>query len=185
MHIISGIYKGKALEAPHNIRPTEDRIRKALFDIINDVEDLVILELFAGSGAVGLEALSLGAKEVVFVENDRASLGAIQKNINNLGVNKPDSNKKTEVIHKDAIEIIPLIFKNNKKFDLVFADPPYYQGLTEKTLQSIALYDILSELGLLVLQHFKKDFAPESAGNLKLFKQAKYGDSLLSFYRKV
>jgi 16S rRNA (guanine(966)-N(2))-methyltransferase RsmD len=205
MHIITGKYKGRIIKAPKGIRPTEDRVRKAFFDIMGDVSGLAFLELFAGSGAMGLEALSLGAEEVVFVENDRNCVRTIESNIHSLMLQVTSSQPQSRVlkpaacslqpaacslkpevsiIPKDVFEVIPMLAKNNRKFDLIFLDPPYYRGLGEKILQIFQDYDILLPSGYIIIQHFKKDSVPEIAGNLVLWRQKKYGDSLLSFYNK-
>jgi 16S rRNA (guanine966-N2)-methyltransferase len=181
MHIISGIYKGVALKAPAGIRPTEDRVRKALFDILGDMSGLSFLELFSGSGSVGLEALSQGAQNLVLIEKDRAGIHAIEGNISCL---KRDTDKAViEVYQDDAMDAVSKLSKRSRRFDVIFADPPYYKGLSEKILQSLDEYDILVHIsGFLIIQHFKKDPLPPKQGNLVLFKQAKYGDTVLSFY---
>jgi 16S rRNA (guanine(966)-N(2))-methyltransferase RsmD len=183
MRIISGQFKGRMINVPQGIRPTEDRVRKAFFDIIGDIKDLSFLELFAGSGAMGLEALSLGAAELVFVEKDREAVKTIQDNLKSL-LGQDTLRSKTEVIPLDVFQAIPLLAKNGKRFDLIFLDPPYYKGIAEKILQTLEDYVILSPLGCLGIQHFKKDRLPESQGKLVLFKQTRYGDTLLSFYRQ-
>lgn len=211
MRIISGKYKGRAIEAPKGIRPTQDNVRKALFDILGDIEGLSFIDLYAGSGAVGLEALSCGAKSALFVEEDRQAVKVIQANLNSLKSQVSgfratiyhetcDMRYETIIINKDVFEAIPLFFNNKQKFDVIFLDPPYYKGkaprlrsgltkeegesLTKKTLQILGAYDILSGYGLVVAQHFKKDKLPETAENLTLVKQASYGDTLLSIYNK-
>jgi 16S rRNA (guanine966-N2)-methyltransferase len=88
------------------------------------------------------------------------------------------------LIHKDCMEAVTFFAKNKDKFDLIFLDPPYYMGLAEKTLQRLEDYDILTPSGFVIIQHFKKDRLPEQQGQLILFKQSQYGDTLLSFYRK-
>ncbi|HOU37026.1 MAG TPA: 16S rRNA (guanine(966)-N(2))-methyltransferase RsmD [Candidatus Omnitrophota bacterium] len=182
MHIISGKYKGAALKAPAGIRPTEDRVRKALFDILGDMTGCSFLELFAGSGAVGLEALSLGAQGVVLVEKDRTGLHAIRGNIS--GLKPQPSGTAIEVYQDDAMEAVSRLSGQGRRFDVIFADPPYYKGLSEKILQSIEEYDILNDIsGFLIIQHFKKDPLPSKQGNLVLFKQSRYGDTVLSFYQ--
>lgn len=177
MRVISGIYKGRVLKAPAGIRPTEDRVKKALFDILGDVSGLSFLELFAGSGAVGIEALSLGAKEVIFVEKERLASKILQENLNSLKAG-------AFVLNKDVFDSLPQFSKNGKVFDLIFLDPPYYQELSKKTLQTLSAYDIVSPCGFIVIQHFKKDILPESIGIITLSRQASYGDSVLSFYTK-
>lgn len=182
MKIISGIYKGKNVRACGSIRPTQDNVRKALFDILADIEGLSFLELFAGSGAVGLEALSAGAQEVVFVEKDRQAVMAIRDNIEGLGAKR--LLREPIVLQKDAFKAIPDFFREKRVFDIIFLDPPYYQELAKKTLQMVGGYDILSGCGYCIVQHFKKDLLPEEAGHLALVRKAVYGDSALSFYAK-
>lgn len=179
MRIIAGKFKGLAIKTPKAIRPTEDKVRKALFDILGDIEGLSFLELFAGSGAIGWEALSRGATELVLVENNRSSLLAIKENL--------ASFKSAPCIFypKEADKAIQDLHKGGKKFDIIFLDPPYYGDLAKKTLQTLSAYDILAPIGLVIVQHFKKDILPKIMGILFLFKQAYYGDTILSFYKKV
>lgn len=179
MRIITGLYKSRLLKTPKDIRPTEDRVRKALFDILGDVFGLTFLELFAGSGSVGLEALSMGAQEVVFVENMRQSSLALEENIKSLGCQD-----RVQVICQDVFRAIENIRQKGRKFDLIFADPPYYKGTAEKILQTLGECDILQKSGYIIIQHFKKDSVSEKAGNLALWRQERYGDSVISFYAK-
>lgn len=178
MRVISGKYKGRQVRMPKGIRPTQNKARKALFDILGDIADLSFLELFAGSGVVGIEALSLGAKEVVFVEEYPECAKTIKENLASLGL-LGDS-----VIGLDVFSALKRLSEGKRKFDLIFLDPPYYQELAKKTLQTLAAYDILAPYGLIIAQHFKKDNLSSTAGDLILFRQAKYGDTILSFYQK-
>ena len=174
---------------PKGIRPTQNRVRKAIFDILGDVKGLSLLELFAGSGAVGLEALSRGASGVVFVENNRNAQLAINSNIQALKL------QNCLLMSRRAEETIPFLHKSGRKFDIIFMDPPYSKGealgkdsvesLAKKTLQMLGAYDILAPNGFVIVQHFKKDSLPENAGSLTRFRQAAYGDTVLSFYRKT
>jgi 16S rRNA (guanine(966)-N(2))-methyltransferase RsmD len=163
---------------PKGIRPTQDRVRKAIFDILGDIEGLSFLELFSGSGAVGFEALSRGVADLTLVEYNRDCQLAIKKNIAALKL------KSCNLYPKEAGQAIKIFHQEEKRFDIVFLDPPYYKDLSKKTLQTLALYDILAPTGLIVVQHFKKDILPEVAGELTLFKQRTYGDTILSFYKK-
>lgn len=178
MRIITGKYKGRIIKAPKGIRPTEDRVRKAFFDIMGDISGLSFLELFAGSGAMGIEALSLGAKEAVFVENDMKCIKTIEDNIKILG------RRGIEIIPQDVLKAIPILAASGRKFDIIFLDPPYYQFMAEKTLQILQDYDILLPSGYIGIQHFKKDTLPAQRRNLVLCKQKEYGDTLLSFYKR-
>jgi len=187
MRIITGKFKGKTINMPKGIRPTQNKVRKALFDILGNLEGLSFLELFAGSGAVGFEAVSLGVADLTLVEYNRDCSLAIKKNIESFKL------KACSFYPKEAVEAIKTLSKEAKKFDIIFMDPPYYQNLAatsdydslaKKTLQTLTRYDILAPNGFIVVQHFKKDNLPDTMGDLILFKQSKYGDTKLSFYRK-
>ena len=163
---------------PKGMRPTQDKVRKALFDILGDIEGLSFLELFAGSGAVGFEAASRGVKDLTLVEHNRDCLSAIKKNIEALKL------KVCNLYPQEAREAARRLHKEEREFDIIFLDPPYYIGLSKNTLQILEAYDILAPNGFIVVQHFKKDNLPDALGDLRLFKQAKYGDTILSFYKK-
>ncbi len=178
MRIISGKYRGRQLVAVASIRPTQNKVRKALFDILGDIEGLSFLELFAGTGAVGFEAASRGAREVVLVESGRQSLAAIRKNLEALKLGS------CQAYPKEAGEAIEALCRHKKKFDIIFLDPPYHEGLAKKILQMLGVYDILAPNGFIAIQHFKKDGLPAATGYLKLVKEARYGDTMLSLYNK-
>jgi 16S rRNA (guanine(966)-N(2))-methyltransferase RsmD len=178
MRILTGKYKGRLIKIPKGIRPTQNKARKAIFDILGDVEGLSFLELFAGSGAVGFEAISRGAREIIFVEKERRCQEEIKKNLSVLNF------LSSQILGLDALEAIKRLSYQGKKFDIVFLDPPYYQGLSKKTLQKLEAYDILAPYGFIIVQHFKKDCLPDSLGVLTLLKQPRYGDTVLSFYKK-
>jgi 16S rRNA (guanine(966)-N(2))-methyltransferase RsmD len=180
---------------PKGIRPTQNKVRKALFDILGDVEGLSFLELFAGSGAIGFEAVSRGVRELTLVEYNRNCLLAINKNIESLKL------KSCQLYPKESAEAIKKFHQDKKKFDIIFLDPPYHKGmaprlrsgsttsgvsgsLAKKTLQILGAYDILAPNGLVAIQHFKKESLPETEGDLTLFRQSRYGDTVLSFYKK-
>ena len=178
MRIISGKYKGRLIKFPKSIRPTQGLVRKALFDILGDIQGLSFLELFAGSGAVGFEALSQGAKQVVFVENNSDCIKALKNNFTYL---LPAT---CYLLPLDVFMAIKKLSKDKKQFDIIFLDPPYYKEVSKKTLQTLSVYDILAPNGFIIVQHFKKDILPTTLGELTLFKQAAYGDTVLSFYKK-
>ena len=178
MRIISGKCKGRIIKMPKGIRPTQDKVRKALFDILGDINGLSFLELFAGSGAVGFEAVSRGVADLTLVEYNPQCLSAIKKNIEYLQL------KACNLYPYEVDHAIRTLHKDKKNFEIIFLDPPYYEGLAKKALKTLASYDILAPNGFIVLQHFKKDILPEGIGKLAIFKQATYGDTRLSFYRK-
>lgn len=177
MQIITGRFRGRIIKMPSGIRPTENKVRKAVFDILSDINGLSFLELFAGSGAVGLEALSQGAKEAVFVENNSKCIRVIKDNLSALGC------LKFRVIGQEATRAIEGFYKHKQSFDIIFLDPPYYKDGLKKALQILSAYDILTPNGYIIAQHFKKENLPEAMGDLILFKQARYGDTALSFYK--
>lgn len=177
MKIVTGNLKGRKIEMPRGIRPTQDKVRKAIFDILGDLEGCSFLELYAGSGAVGFEAVSRGAIELVLVEVDPQCQAAIKKNIRHLEL------LACNLYPVEAISAVKRMHKEGRRFDVIFLDPPYYRELTKKTLHAIGEYDILAAEGIVIAQHFKKENLPDNLGVLSLFRQKKYGDTLLSFYR--
>lgn len=163
---------------PGGIRPTQNKVRKALFDILGDIEGLSFLEIFAGSGAVGFEAVSRGVVDLTLVEYNRNCLMAIRKNIESL---KP---KACDLYPKEAGDAIEAFHKNKRKFNIIFLDPPYHKDMSKKILQMLGAYDILAPNGFVVVQHFKKEQLSKESGKLILIKESRYGDTLLSFYKK-
>ena len=179
MRIISGGLKGRRIKFPENIRPTQQKVRKSIFDCLrNCIRGSIFLELFAGSGAVGLEAFSYGAAEVTFVDNDINCLRIIEANLKSL------RQEAYRIYKKDSFLAVEELSEKFVKFDVIFLDPPYGRELAKNSLLKIALCDILTASGILVLEHNKKEELPDRCGSLILFKQKSYGDTVLSFYRK-
>ena len=193
MRILTGKYKGRAVIFSRGIRPTQNLVRKAIFDVLGDIEGLSFLELYAGSGAVGLEAMSRGVKDLTFVEYNRDCALAIEKNIEHLQL------KNCRLYQKEVEEAIKMLKKSGRLFDIIFMDPPYNSSpvtpnlkgevgvplsAVKKTLQTLAAYDILAPYGLVIIQHFKKEDLPVSWGFFSLLKRKKYGDTVVSFYNK-
>jgi 16S rRNA (guanine(966)-N(2))-methyltransferase RsmD len=186
LKIIAGKMRGRILKTPHRdelfVRPMLGRVKKSVFDIIRlKIPNSIFVDLFAGTGSVGLEALSRGAKKVVFVESSGASISFIKRNICMLGLND-----KSKIIKCD---IIREFFALHGKFDIVFMAPPYKNrfnkkalALTYPTLENVVKYDILKHDSLIISQRHMK----ESVGNimkLECFRSEKYGDTVISFYR--
>ena len=164
---------------PRGIRPTQDKTRKAVFDILGDIEGLSFLELFAGSGAVSFEALSRGAKIAVLIDDDPDSISSIKKNMEML-----KTSESCVLYPIDSLRAIKSLHQGRKTFDIIFLDPPYCQDMVKNTLQTLEAYDILSPDGLVVAQHFKKESLPELPGVLSLLRQYTYGSTILSIFRK-
>ena len=183
MRITTGTFRSRLIKYPKHIRPTQDKIRKSIFDIISQVvAGSKFLELFAGSGAIGIEALSNAAKEVIFVDSDIRCCKIIGSNLRALGLISKEG--QADILAKDALKAIELLANQSRKFDILFLDPPYYQDLVKKTLQKIAVCDILTPHALVIVEHNKKDILEDNLLNLTRFKQKRYADTLLSFYER-
>lgn len=181
MRITSGIFKSRIIKAPDGIRPTLDNVRKSVFDILGErVRGARVLDLCAGSGAFGLEALSRGAGSCVFVDNSRASIAAIRDNMRSL---KLSETGEIAVIYADSHAVM-VKFARAAAFDLIFLDPPYYKSLAKKFLSLLCDCDILTAAGIVIAEHSKHDELPDKAGALTLFRGARYGDTAVSFYKK-
>lgn len=160
------------------VRPTTQKAKEALFNILGDkTKQAKVLDLFAGNGNIGIEALSRGAKEVVFVDNNFVCINAIKQ-----GLRKLNFLSVSNVIYSDFEKAVSFFSRKKEKFNIIFADPPYSQKFGEKILRKISRCDILSVDGLLIIEHFKKEILPSEAGNLILKQQKRYGDTILSLY---
>jgi len=183
IRVIAGKYKGRRLNMPKGskIRPTADRVKEALFQVLGEaIEGKEVLELFAGSGSLGIEALSRGAKSVTFVDNNARCTKAIQENITQLQIPNPKSQIKT--LQLDAFRSIRLFADNNTKFDIILLDPPYYKGLAKKCLNSIDKYGILQPLAFVVIEHSSKDPVSQQLQGLEFVRDYEYGDTVISIY---
>lgn len=181
MKIIAGEYKGRIIEMPKGIRPTSDKVREALFEIIkNYIEGAKFLDLYCGSGAIGIEALSRGAEKAVFVDNNHSRVSVLKMNLNKLGI--PVTSY--DIYNKDCVNNINMFQRLGISFDIVFIDPPYHMGLAKNTLIGLSCCDILSPNALIVAEVFKKESLPEELGTFKKIRSSKYGDTLLEFFRK-
>lgn len=188
LRIISGWARGRRLVTPpghtQDIRPTSDRAREALFSILGSaVPGSRVLDLYAGTGALGLEALSRGADEVVLVDFHRQSLEIISRNVI---ICKHDNEPgRVSVIRYDLRKGLPpavTASADNRKFDLIFLDPPYSQGLSLKTLEYLANGLLLSDDGIVVAEERSSETLPESCGVLTQTDQRVYGDTGFWFY---
>jgi len=185
MRIIAGKAKGRKLKVPklsrnRRVRPLTDQVREALFNILGDrVPDSYFLDLFAGTGAVGIEALSRGAKIAIFVELDRAVVSTIRENLETTQLS--DS---AEVYSLDALRAIRVLDKKGSSFDIVFLGAPYDSPALEKALELIGGANIIKDKGVVVAEHRAKHVLADEFGILKKARDARYGDTVLSFYMK-
>lgn len=178
MRIIGGIFKGRKLKFPKRktTRPTSSKVREALFNIImSRVSDCVFVDLFAGSGAVGLEALSRGARFVIFIEKDVRACGIIKQNIKNLGIDE----NKTLIICDDAISGLKKLEKKRYSFDIIFIDPPYYKKMIKPCLSFLKSSAQMSSDAIIILQYSKDEII--STKDFIVNKEKKYGRTFLSF----
>lgn len=184
MKIIGGKFKGRNFFRPADIKPTQNIVRKAIFDLIGqELTGYRVLDLFSGSGAIGLEAVSRGAKEVYFVENDQKYSTVIKENIELFGFNTTEDNQVYyEVLACDSFQAIKHLFGKKIRFDLIVCDPPYGRGLAKKALKLLEAYDIVHPNSFVVIEHHKREILPETLGRFCIFRQKKYGSSLLSVY---
>lgn len=185
MRIIAGKYKRKQIGFPVHIRPTQDKVRQAVFDCLAGlVEGTNVLDLFAGSGAYGLESLSRGAKLVYFIDSDRKCTLAISKNMEVMGLAE-DGGVSCFNYTNDVFRAIGILEKKEVVFDLIFVDPPYRQELAKKALQTLSTGGILSKLGFVIIEHSKKETLFDTQGSLNLVKRISHSDTVVSIYQKV
>ena len=182
MKILGGKYKGRNFYMPAGTRPTQNVLRAAIFDLLgHDLSGLSFLELFAGSGAVGLEAISRGADEVVMVGHNDLNAKTIRENGELLGI---DWGGQFSLIHADAFISVKRLSEEQRQFDIVFIDPPYGRKLAKKTLKLLDRSDILHPQSLVLLQCevSEKFEIPES---FKVLTQRRYGSSYLTLLQRV
>jgi 16S rRNA (guanine(966)-N(2))-methyltransferase RsmD len=182
MRIIGGEYKSRLIQMPKGveIRPTQDRVREAIFNILGDVNDKKVLDIFAGSGAFGLEAISRGAAYVSFIDVSSKCTGTIRQNLDSLAI----EDYQYDIYRGNAFAVLPRLEKEGSVFDLVFLDPPYYKEMAKKCLICLDCYDILSPNALIVAEHFRKDSLEAEFEVIGLEKERAYGDTVITIFRK-
>lgn len=176
MRIIAGIAKGRKLKTLQGavVRPTSDKVRGAIFNILGEVVvGASVLDLFSGSGALGIEALSRGAKSAVFVDNDIRCVNIIRENLKNCKFSG-------EVIREDVYKVFNKLEKKN--FNIVFADPPYGLDLAKNLLSQLDKNSILKDFCIIVIEHSKRDEIEEPSPWIKI-QQKRYGETTVSFYK--
>jgi 16S rRNA (guanine(966)-N(2))-methyltransferase RsmD len=184
MRVISGKAKGRKLKVPRldrgrRVRPLTDQVKEALFNILGPkVPESYFLDLFAGTGAVGIEALSRGAKLAIFVELDRKVIGTIRENLELTGLF--DS---AEIYSLDVLRAIKALDKKGSKFDIVFIGAPYGSPVLEQALELLSTTGLINMGGVVVAEHRNKHEIAEAFNELKKFRDARYGDTVLSFYK--
>ncbi len=181
MRVIAGTAGGLKLKAPGGLatRPTSDRVREALFAILGPtVEAANFLDLFAGSGAVGIEALSRGASRAVFVERSRYTQEIILENLL-----KTSLGARAQLLRLPAERAIVVLAKAREEFQLVFLDPPYNKALVPKMMELAVGSNLIANGGLVIAETLSKEELPASVGPLNLYRRAEYGQTALNFYK--
>ena len=180
--IISGHAKGRQLRAPRGnaTRPTGARVRQSLFDMLGErVSQARVLDLCAGTGAVGIEALSRGATTVVLVERSARVLATVRVNLRALGALAG----RAEVCPGDCLAVVKRLALAGRRFDIVFFDPPYESGLYQPVMEEVDRGGVLAgPESLLVVEHFHKRLLPETMGRLARSRSTRIGDHCLSIY---
>ena len=183
MRVIAGYYRGRNLKSPPSmqVRPTSDRLRETLFNVIAPrIEGARFLDLCAGSGAVGIEALSRGAAHVTFVDRSRKMCGLVEANLDLCGVPEDE----TEVFMAEAAEFLRRVAaRDGERWDIAFFDPPYATDYMP-VLAAFGAGTILTDEGLLVVEHHHKNELKDAVGEIRRRRTLKQGDSALSFYEQ-
>ena len=179
MRITGGEYKGTPIKAPlgGRTRPTSDKVREAMFSVLGDISGARVLDLFAGSGALAIEALSRGAAHAVLIEKESAAVAAIRLNLEKAGLLA-----KSRIVRADFRSALKKLGRDGETFDLILIDPPYEGDLLDKAAVSLAGHAIASDNCAIVVEHFKKTDPPKSVCGIPLQKRRDYGQTSLSFY---
>jgi len=182
LRVISGKLKGKRLFAVKglNLRPTSDRVKEALFNILQDrFQGQRVLDLFAGTGALGIEALSRGAREVIFVEGSARSLAALRRNLEGCRLQE-----LSEVLSREVSAGIKILQARGESFELIFLDPPYGKGLARRTLEALCKSSIVAPRALIVVEHSPAEEL-DSPPSWQLADWRKYGGTQISFFQPL
>ncbi len=181
MKIITGKYKGRRLEGftIEGTRPTMDRVKESIFGMLqNNMENSIVLDLFAGSGNLGIEALSEGAKKAYLVDSNNQAIRIMKKNIQIINI------ENVECIHLDYQKALQKFATDKIKFDLIFLDPPYQTNYIEKSIKIIEDKELLRENGIIICESDKKEKIQYSS-KWKCVKEKKYGDKVVVLLEKI
>jgi len=179
MRVVSGSARGCKLSSPEGMdtRPTTDRIKETLFNILSpEIYDCIFLDVFSGSGAIGIEALSRGARKAVFVENAQSAQKIIEANLE-----KTRLKEKAEIIKADALKAVDMLRAKNEKFDIVFMDPPYMKNLAWPVMEAIRDGGLLSEDGIIIVEESSGAEIPEING-YKMYRTKDFKTTIMSFW---
>jgi 16S rRNA (guanine(966)-N(2))-methyltransferase RsmD len=183
MRVIGGLLKRRKFYFPKTraTRPVTDKAKETIFNVLGTIcQDAVVLDLFAGSGSLGIEALSRGANEVSFVDSEKPAYSCIYKNLELLGLTG-----QGHVLAVPVVQAIKNLEKRAKKFNLIFLDPPHNKGLIKKVLHRIDHSDIVVSSGLIVVGHSNLEGLPQDLKTLSLQREIKIGQTFVSWLTKL
>ena len=179
MRIITGRARGLQLNTPKNfdVRPTADRVKESVFNIIGSkIIGTQVLDLFAGTGNLGLESWSRGAEAITFIDEGKESLRLVQNNIA-----KCRADKDCTVIKGNAVNVIDRLYKQGKRFDFAFCDPPYNKGWIEKIISALVASPVLNQGGYLVVERAVHETIDKLPAAFELVRSEKYGETIVDF----
>jgi 16S rRNA (guanine966-N2)-methyltransferase len=180
MRVIAGIYKGRRLKTLEglSVRPTSDRLRETLFNILTPrIDGASFADICAGSGAIGIEALSRGARHVTFIESSLKAARVISENLRNCGIRED-----YRVINRDALRALKNLASEDARFDIIYFDPPYDSEIYTPVMWQIAKRDLLAEDGVLIVEHRRQTPLLPNYDRLRPYRQVTQGESILTFF---
>lgn len=184
LRVIAGKARGKKLKAPAgtNTRPVTDMIKEAIFNVLGqDMENYRFLDLFAGSGSMGIEALSRGAAQVVFIDRDYGSVRIIKENLENCGFNQ----ENYQVFKNDVFKAVDILEKKSANFDFIYVDPPFTdEEIFDRIMRKLDQTHLLTDDGILLIRTRRKKKLTEGLRHLRKYRMNDYGESTLHYYKR-
>jgi 16S rRNA (guanine966-N2)-methyltransferase len=183
MRVISGKYRGRRLKGPKGteLRPTGDRLKETLFNILNpQISGAVMLDVFSGTGAIGIEALSRGADRTVFIERDPSANALIQRNLEICGIENGFC-----ILRQDVFTALRSLARQEFRADIIYFDPPYGWKPYPDLLKLAFEPELVSRRGCVVIEHRRKAPLPETGEEYRRYRVVRQGDKCLSFYQKI
>ena len=183
MRVIGGAFKGKKLHSMRGlaIRPSTDYLRESIFNILAGcVKDTVVLDLFAGTGSLGIEAISRGASSAVFIEKHPQAIKALVRNVSACSLEE-----QCTIVRRDILRSLSFLKSIGHAFDLVFIDPPYDQGFAKRTLHLLDRAECTAERVSIVIEHSMRETLPEKVARFRLTDQRQYRKTIVSFYKNI
>lgn len=183
MRIITGIAKGARLKTPRgmDVRPTADRVKESVFNILGQANiESDVLDLFSGTGNLGLEAVSRGAKSAVLVDQSPSSIELIKANA--IHTKLID---RVKITRSEVLRYLDRANNSDLKFDLIFCDPPYNQGLVDAVLLKVNSYSLLKPRGIMVVEHSRRELVNDQYDRLRVVRSEKYGETMVTFITPI